>query len=374
MIIAIEGLDGVGKTTVASLIRSTISESELLHTPPRSYYDGNLEVLRNLASPARSLLFYSGVLAISDRMRNFEEPRIMVIDRYLGSVAGMNNYLMPQFGDFCQDLALLHPDLTIELTCEESTRRERLRKRGKPLDPFEILLERDASLRVHVHEHIRRSSNEYVAIDTTRLRAGDVARLCLWQIQRVLPLPLSYPFMDDGNLRRFASSLRTRGFSDDQLDELFQGDLPGRVDAPGPVVSPDTVDKPTGVPATERMNISINIHDSIAPFAIGGENPRAWGGDNSQVGRKDFTELVQDARQELMPYLTPEQVETEMAEGVVSGDVREALDYLERIAADRRGYDSEKANWALRVLEPLLISAAGSATYAGLAQVIGQIV
>jgi thymidylate kinase len=378
LIVAIEGLDGVGKTTVAGLLRSSLSDCEVLHTPPRAYYDGNIEILRDLQSPARALLFAAGVLAVNEKLSQETRPQVAVIDRFTGSIVGMNQYLYPPLGVVCRELSLVCADLTIELVCDEATRNERLKKRGKPLDPFEIQLMMDAALRETMRSSICDCSSAHVVVDTSGVNPGLATRLCLFHIQRQLPLPQGSPRMDLTAVATLTEGLQESGLSDRDIlrrlgrpvESMSEGDIDDEMTSVLGKRSRRRLASGAAMTGTDkRLNVSIAIAGSVAPVAIGGERMGAQA-DRGSARDLRFTcsELVQKAREEVERVFSDKNASESLHK-----DAEEALSALE-IAAAGGSVQSSELNDALRTLEPLLTTDVGAPTYAGLGQMVAQLV
>lgn len=325
MIVAIEGLDGVGKTTVAGLITSVLDSCEVLHTPPRPYYDGNIEVLRDLTSQTRAVLFAAGILAVNYRLQQPQTMRTQVIDRFVGSITGMNRALYPDLGNVCRELALVCPDITIELTCEESVRVDRLRKRGKPLDPFEMALAKDAALRNHMRESIRETAINYVEIDTTRLSPTQAAQLCLIRIEECLPVPRQKHVMDGAAIAALVDQLADSGLREDEIIAQI------------------------GI----RSFFTASLHSGALA-------------ESTFAGRMTGVELVRQAR-EVIAHLGETELTSERA--LLVG----ALDDIE-LGVRSSGVESSRLNEALAKLQPAFTQARRTGIYIGLTQLVARAV
>ncbi len=130
--IALEGLDGTGKSTVAAALACRLG-AELLRTPPAA-----LATVRPLvdaafdASPGARQLFYAATVAeASDRARRvLGAGRSVVIDRYWFSTVAYARVAAGSIDLSAVEPGLLRPDLTVFLTAAEPLRRQRIRARG----------------------------------------------------------------------------------------------------------------------------------------------------------------------------------------------------------------------------------------------------
>ncbi|MCZ2722356.1 AAA family ATPase [Marinomonas sp. 15G1-11] len=133
MLIVIEGLDGVGKSTIAKAL-STRLNAELLSTP-----DPALKKARQIIDEgysgtplARQLFYASSVVHASEKIKHLKEQRkIVVVDRYWLSTqvyhnwkCGGSHFQLPEVVNLIQ-----LPDFTIYLSLPLSIRNARLRLR-----------------------------------------------------------------------------------------------------------------------------------------------------------------------------------------------------------------------------------------------------
>jgi len=130
--IALEGLDGTGKSTIAAALALRLG-AELLRTPPavlapvRPLIDGAFE-----SSPTARQLFYAATVAeASDRARRtLAAGRSVVIDRYWFSTVAYARVREGSLDLSVVEPHLLRPDLTVFLQLEEPLRHRRVRTRG----------------------------------------------------------------------------------------------------------------------------------------------------------------------------------------------------------------------------------------------------
>jgi thymidylate kinase len=130
--IALEGLDGTGKSTVAAALARRLG-AELLRTPPaalapvRPLIDEAFE-----SSPTARQLFYAATVAeASDRARRtLDTGRSVVIDRYWFSTVAYARVREGSLDLSVVEPRLLRPHLTVFLELEEPLRHRRVRTRG----------------------------------------------------------------------------------------------------------------------------------------------------------------------------------------------------------------------------------------------------
>lgn len=157
MFIAIEGIDGSGKTTLASnlalLFQAETGVSPVLTREP---YDPEKRIRKALASvqyPANRL----AIMFAADRVRHLEEvvePALadhatVICDRYiLSTMAYQSAYLDEGYvRQLVQDMPL--PDITVVLDIDPEVSVSRLIARGMPLERYERSLDTQKRIRAN---------------------------------------------------------------------------------------------------------------------------------------------------------------------------------------------------------------------------------
>jgi dTMP kinase len=130
-IVVLEGVSGVGKSTLASLLAARLKASSL-HTLPDPHTDWSPLIERTLR-PLPQLGFYlSGLLHASDRIRQAQAHGPVVADRYLSSVIACHSAVHRVPADAVTTLLtpfrpyVATPTRTYYLRCAEDELRERL--------------------------------------------------------------------------------------------------------------------------------------------------------------------------------------------------------------------------------------------------------
>jgi len=173
MFIAIEGLDGVGKTTVSRLLAGYLNAVYFI-TPPE-----DIRHLRSLVedgSPvARYMYYLVGDIVVSERIKKvLRGGRDVVCDRYILSTQVYHRALNPGGWAIDEDvLGIVQPDVTILLTCSEEERLRRLRSRRK-MDVPDAHIEGDGDLMKAV-DRLYHSFPGLMEIDSTHLTARETA-------------------------------------------------------------------------------------------------------------------------------------------------------------------------------------------------------
>lgn len=130
--IAVEGLDGTGKSTLAAALAARLGAT-LLHTPPREFCELRPVLDATFApSPVATQLFYSAtVVYASDRARQLLARGIpVVVDRYWLSTVVYAACRTCHVDLSAVEPVLLRPDLTVFVDADEAVRQQRLTARG----------------------------------------------------------------------------------------------------------------------------------------------------------------------------------------------------------------------------------------------------
>jgi dTMP kinase len=130
--VVLEGVDGVGKSTLAQGLAARLGAS-LQSTPPSELSRVRPEVDALYAGfGAAQQLFYASSVAYASQRANelLAQGQSVVLDRYWASTR-----VYDVFRPGCLDLSAVEPtlraaDLTIFVTCREEVRRLRLKRRG----------------------------------------------------------------------------------------------------------------------------------------------------------------------------------------------------------------------------------------------------
>ena len=181
-----EGLDGVGKSTVRELLKQ--NGFEVLKTPPedfpvpRSEYD-------NLPVSDRFLFYLAGVVWASKKIDKIEKRQI-ICDRYLlttlaaHEALGLEKDYLISIEPVLKDI--LRPQVTFLLTADESVRLERLISRGaneNDLANFKI----NNRLLDGYRQWSEKLQHKLIEIDTTFLDPDEVVKFITNEIKKHEP-------------------------------------------------------------------------------------------------------------------------------------------------------------------------------------------
>lgn len=178
MLVAIEGLDGCGKTTVARALAGMI-EAEYMALPPAPMRLATTAVLENHDSLARYFYYLSCVASVAEAASFVQ---CVVADRFIASAHALHAHVKGHVAETLRQMDFAYADLTIYLDVTEEERRQRLLRRARPLDSFEERLNEDKDFRNHVARQLR-SWPGTIEIDTSGRGPAEVAELArnVWQ-------------------------------------------------------------------------------------------------------------------------------------------------------------------------------------------------
>lgn len=180
--VVIEGLDGVGKSSVATGLAKAIeqqgSRCVALRCPAGDYKLAEPYVRVNCATDARYLFYLSGAKHSSDLARELLAEQNVVFDRYYYSTLAYHRACGLAIAVAVESLNFLEPDYKYWLTVtDERVRRERIESRGE-VTPGDLVSRTPGGLIERIEKEFRTFG--FTEIDTTELSLRQVVQL-LWE-------------------------------------------------------------------------------------------------------------------------------------------------------------------------------------------------
>jgi dTMP kinase len=128
--IALEGLSGSGKTTIAKIVAEKIG-ARFYQTPPQIFASFRQEIDQQADKLARFFFYLAGVMQASCEISAILKQHPVVCDRYFFTTICFHRVigLSVEIPDFALS-SLRQPDFSFLVVCEEKTRRKRLSNRG----------------------------------------------------------------------------------------------------------------------------------------------------------------------------------------------------------------------------------------------------
>lgn len=188
--IVLEGVSGIGKSTLAKVLTSRLGATSL-HTLPRPHNDWSKTANAQLRSLPQFAFYLSGALHASDQIRACRTIGPVVADRYISSVIACHaavhkvpvedvTRLLDPFRHY-----LMAPDRTFYLRCSEDTLRKRMEvKTDLKQDDTDLLTVPDRLRRLVANfEQVAAADPTAVVLDTDDQTPDDLARTILHHLE-----------------------------------------------------------------------------------------------------------------------------------------------------------------------------------------------
>ncbi|MEU2430607.1 thymidylate kinase [Streptomyces sp. NPDC007861] len=143
--IVLEGISGIGKSTLAALLTERLDASTL-HTVPDPFHPWAPVINEETAALPQFAFYLAGVLHSTDLIRGYLARGPVVSDRYVSSVIAYHSAVHQLDMDQVRGLLepfrsyLVHPDRTFYLRCNDATLKVRMAaKRDFNKDDYDMM-------------------------------------------------------------------------------------------------------------------------------------------------------------------------------------------------------------------------------------------
>ena len=177
--ICVEGIDGVGKSTVARKLATALG-GIYYKTPPAPFDSIRAEIDRRSDAAARLYFYVSAVFFASLEIGELRARQPVVCDRYIFSTLAYHIAMDESFRNFVIPPTLMMPDETFLLVADEAERLRRLLERGEAASRHDSALEANRVFLAQVQREFRRF--DLHVIDTTQSDADETAQQILTRV------------------------------------------------------------------------------------------------------------------------------------------------------------------------------------------------
>ena len=181
LFIAIEGIDGVGKTTCVKSLANKINA--VIYKTPSGIFEKmrkDIECFGN--NQVRFAFYLASVFHASSEINKFISKKSVVCDRYIYSTIAYHKGLKVKLPHInFKQLPIIFPDFCFYLYADEDICKERMANRRQGINSAsDIALENDKHLQRRIHQEFLKLP--MTLIDTSKLTANEVCEKILLQV------------------------------------------------------------------------------------------------------------------------------------------------------------------------------------------------
>jgi len=176
MLIALEGLEGVGKTTIGQMAAQIIGATYIKSPSPelnpvRGFVAASMEPLANF------YFYLSGLIILQNQIQEAMKSGPVIVDRYIDSTIAYHNFGSDFSVPSYERQAIRMPDLTVEVYCDEEVRNSRKMARGVHIfnrhhshdSAISSYFSRNADLRFENSKPVEQSATDLAQLILSRL-------------------------------------------------------------------------------------------------------------------------------------------------------------------------------------------------------------
>jgi dTMP kinase len=173
MFVVLEGIDGVGKSTVTRLVAEMLGFVPYA-TPPKEYMERRREIDLNGSPQQKFNFFRDGVIVAADEIKQLIlEGKSVVCDRYWMTTYVYHKVIGVQVAEH-DFINLLQPNLTVLLTASPEHQLQRLIERGMSINDTQMV-PRNLQLRQEYDELFNKELFINKSVSTDNRTAKQVA-------------------------------------------------------------------------------------------------------------------------------------------------------------------------------------------------------
>lgn len=185
MFIVIEGLDGVGKSTIAKALAKKI-DAAILATPGDEFHNirNDVELIYQDNYQSRQLFYMSTVVRVSEQARELiNKGKNVIVDRYWLSTqvyhqwkSGNNHFVFPDI-----EKSVLTPDVTLYLQLPLKQRKKRLLSRSDNTEEDNLTIDEATDIELnnlYLHYSETSIAGHWVSVNTDATVENIIKNIC----------------------------------------------------------------------------------------------------------------------------------------------------------------------------------------------------